>query len=53
MKVIGLSVIANDAFPYRRVRPKDLGHESVLRVVEQSAHSVRTILEGVIEEIGP
>jgi purine-nucleoside phosphorylase len=49
MRVLGLSVIANDAMPRRRQEPADADHEAVLRIVEGAAPRVRTLLEGVIE----
>lgn len=49
MRVMALSVIANDAMPRRRRPPEDVDHEGVLRVVELAAARVRTLLEGVIE----
>ena len=49
LRVLGLSVIANDAFPRRRHQAPDVSHEEVLHTVEQSLASVRTIVEGVIE----
>lgn len=49
LRVLGLSVIANDASPGRRDEPDDADHEAVLRVVDRSAADVRAILEGVIE----
>jgi purine-nucleoside phosphorylase len=49
MRVLGLSVIANDAMPRRREEPTAVDHESVLQLVAQAAPRVRTIVEGVIE----
>jgi len=49
LRVLGLSVIANDAFPRRRHQAPDVSHEEVLHTVEQSLAGVRTIVEGVIE----
>lgn len=48
MRVMGVSVIANDASP-RRPHALDTTHEEVLRVVGRSAGALRTILQGVIE----
>ncbi len=49
LRVMGLSVIANDAFPRRRHQAAEVSHDDVLRAVEQSLVGVRTIIEGVIE----
>jgi purine-nucleoside phosphorylase len=49
MRVLGLSVIANDAFPHRRQAPRDVDHAEVLRVVEGAASSVAAIVKDVIE----
>lgn len=49
MRILGLSVIANDAMPRRRQEPADGDHEAVLHIVEGAAPRVRTLLEGVIE----
>ena len=49
LRVLGLSVIANDAMPRRRKPSSHVDHESVLHVVEQAAPKVRTLLEAVIE----
>ena len=49
MRVLGLSVIANDAMPRRRQEPAAVGHEAVLQIVAHAAPRVRTLLEGVIE----
>lgn len=48
MRVMGLSVIANEAMPRRRRAAADIEHEEVVRVVEGAAPAVRTLLEGVI-----
>ncbi len=48
LRVMALSVIANDAMPRRRRPPADVDHAGVLRVVEQATGDVRTLLEGVI-----
>jgi purine-nucleoside phosphorylase len=49
LRVLGISIIANDAMPRRRKVPAALDHAAVLLVVEQAASRVRTLLEGVIE----
>jgi len=49
MRVLGLSVIANDVMPRRRQEPAAVDHDAVLLVVAQAASRVRTLLEGVIE----
>ncbi len=49
MRVLGLSVIANDAMPRRREEPTAVDHETVLQLVAHAAPHVRTIVEGVIE----
>jgi purine-nucleoside phosphorylase len=49
MRVLGLSVIANDAMPRRRQEPAAVGHDAVLQLVAHAAPRVRTLLEGVIE----
>lgn len=48
MRVFGLSVIANDASPQRAHAVLTVDHESVGRVVSQSAPKARAIIEGVI-----
>lgn len=53
LRVLGLSVIANDAYPYRRKAPRELSHEGVLSTVEDAAPKVRAIIEGVIESLEP
>ena len=52
MRVLGLSVIANDAMPRRRQEPVAVDHDAVLQIVAQAAPRVRTLLEGVIEGLG-
>jgi purine-nucleoside phosphorylase len=52
LRVLGISVIANDAYPFRRSHPAELAHDGVVSVVEQSAHRVGAIIEGVIESLG-
>lgn len=49
MRVLGLSVISNDAFPRRRKQPSDHSHTEILRAVEGSCASVRAILLDIIE----
>ncbi|HXW51079.1 MAG TPA: purine-nucleoside phosphorylase [Candidatus Acidoferrales bacterium] len=49
MRVLGLSVISNDAFPRRRRQPAEQSHEEILKVVERSCPSVRSIVLDVIE----
>jgi purine-nucleoside phosphorylase len=51
LRVLGLSVIANDVFPHRRQPPKEVTHEDVLRVVEGAAPAVRAMIKGLVEEI--
>jgi purine-nucleoside phosphorylase len=48
LRVMALSVIANDAMPRRRRPPADVDHAGVLRMVEHAARDVRTLLEGVV-----
>ena len=52
MRVLGLSVIANDAMPRRRQEPRAVDHDAVLDIVGQAASRVRTLVEGVIEGLG-
>lgn len=49
LRVMGLSVIANDAFPRRRKQPADVNHEEVLATVAASLAGVCALLEGVVE----
>lgn len=49
MRVLGLSVISNDAFPRRRKQPSDHSHAEILKAVERSCASVRSILLDLIE----
>jgi purine-nucleoside phosphorylase len=50
MRVLGVSVIANDASPRRPDDDHhDTAHEEVLRVVGRSAKALRALLEGVID----
>lgn len=49
LRVLGVSVIANDASPSRWRDDKDTDHDDVLRVVESSAGALRRLLEGVID----
>jgi purine-nucleoside phosphorylase len=48
MRVLALSVIANDAMPKRRRRLAELDHNAVLHEVEGAAPRVRTVLERTI-----
>ena len=48
LRVLALSVIANDAMPRRRKVPAELDHAAVVRMVERAAPRVRELLEGVI-----
>ena len=50
MRVFGLSVIANDAYPHRRQPPRDITHDEVLSVVEGAMTNVRAIVKDLIEE---
>jgi purine-nucleoside phosphorylase len=49
MRVLGLSVISNDAFPRRRKQPSDHRHAEIVQVVERSAGQVRTIVLDLLE----
>lgn len=49
MRVLGVSVIANDASPSRPRDAADTDHDDVLRVVASSAGALRQLLEGVID----
>ena len=49
MRVLGVSVIANDASPSRPHDAADTDHDDVQRVVASSAGAVRQLLEGVID----
>ena len=51
MRVLALSVIANDAMPRRRRRVAPTDHEFVLAETSRAAAHVRRVLEGVITEI--
>jgi purine-nucleoside phosphorylase len=51
MRVMGVSVIANDASPRRPHDGLEPAHEDVLRVVGRSAGALRTILEGVLDRL--
>jgi purine-nucleoside phosphorylase len=51
LRVLGLSVIANDAYPHRRQPPKEAGHEQVLATVERALPSIRTIVKELVEEV--
>jgi len=50
MRVIGLSVIANEASPHAHGGPETT-HEGVQRAVEAAVPRVRTIVEGVAERL--
>ncbi|HEV2038041.1 MAG TPA: purine-nucleoside phosphorylase, partial [Candidatus Eremiobacteraceae bacterium] len=52
LRVLGLSVIANEAMPRRRRQTVDVDHARVLHVVEEAAPTVRELLAGIIEGIG-
>ena len=52
MRVLALSVIANDAMPKRRRRLADLDHTAVLHEVERAAPRVRTVLERIVTALG-
>jgi purine-nucleoside phosphorylase len=49
LRVMGLSVIANDAYPHRRREPQRPTHEDVLRVTQAAAPQVQAIIEGLVE----
>lgn len=51
MRVLAVSVIANDAMPRRRRRVAAADHEMVLAQMSNAAASVRRVLEGVIAGI--
>jgi len=51
MRVLALSVIANDAMPRRRRRVAAADHVAVLAEVSRAGTSVRRVLEGVIAAI--
>jgi purine nucleoside phosphorylase len=51
MRVLGLSVIANDAMPRRRRRVEPPAHDAVLAEVSRAGTHVRRVLEGVIAGI--
>ncbi len=48
MRVLALSVIANDAMPRRRRPPAQADHTAVLHEVERAGPTVRTLLESII-----
>jgi purine-nucleoside phosphorylase len=49
MRVLGLSVISNDAFPRRRKQPSEHSHAEIVHAVERSAHLVRSIVLDLVE----
>ncbi len=48
LRVLGVSVIANDAYPLRRSPPREPSHDGVLLAVEQATPKVRAVIEGVV-----
>ncbi len=49
MRVLGLSVISNDAFPRRRKQPSEHSHAEILSVVEQACPNASNLILDLIE----